>query len=246
MHHGNGALTPPPGRSSRARPLTPRLLAIVAAATLALAHPFAYAPTATAAEACPDVQVVFARGTFEPPGVGGTGQAFVDTLRGQLPGKSIDVYPVNYPASLDFARAADGVVDASTKVQSVANACPDTKLVLGGYSQGAAVIAYITTDAVPADFALPRGITGPMPSAVAGHVAAVTLFGKPSNGFLNLIDRTAPPITIGKAYTAKTLDLCIPGDPVCSPDGGNNGAHGQYAVNGMVNQAAGFATERVT
>ncbi|MDF2829267.1 MAG: cutinase, partial [Mycobacterium sp.] len=31
--------------------------------------------------ACPDVEVVFARGTFEAPGIGNTGQAFVDALR---------------------------------------------------------------------------------------------------------------------------------------------------------------------
>ncbi|WP_263993195.1 cutinase family protein, partial [Mycobacterium paraense] len=37
---------------------------------------------------CPDVQVVFARGTGEPPGVGPTGQAFVDDLRSRVGGKS--------------------------------------------------------------------------------------------------------------------------------------------------------------
>ncbi|HET7739272.1 MAG TPA: cutinase family protein, partial [Mycobacterium sp.] len=104
----------------------------------AVVHPFVYAPVAAAAP-CPDVQVVYARGTFEPPGVGLTGQAFVDALRGKLPDKSVDVYPVNYPASLDFARAADGVIDATNKVQDVAAKCPDTKMVLSGYSQGAAV-----------------------------------------------------------------------------------------------------------
>ena len=86
-------------------------------------------------------------------------------------------------------------------------------MVLSGYSQGAAVIAYITTDSVPANYQLPPGITGPMPNAVAGHVAAVTLFGKPSTGFMNMIDRTAPPITIGSGYAGKALDLCIPSDP---------------------------------
>ncbi|BBZ58186.1 hypothetical protein MPHO_51780 [Mycolicibacterium phocaicum] len=87
-----------------------------------------------AAEACPDVQVVFARGTFEPAGVGGVGQAFVDALRAKAPGKSVDAYAVNYPASLDFATAADGVIDARNKVMATANACPNTKVVLGGYS----------------------------------------------------------------------------------------------------------------
>ncbi|MET0700472.1 MAG: cutinase family protein [Mycobacterium sp.] len=233
-------------RAQRVRRRLVRLLfAAVSAATLA--SPFAYAPTAAAADPCPDVQVVFARGTFEPPGVGVTGQSFVDALQAQLPGKSINIYPVNYPASLDFQQgAAAGVIDASNKVQDVANTCPKTKQVLGGYSQGAAVIAYLTTDTLPPDYVLPVGITGPMPKSVASHVAAVTLFGKPSSGFLQMLDTGAPPITIGSAYGPKALDLCVPNDPVCAPGGGDPGAHGQYAVNGMTDQAAGFATQQVS
>jgi len=229
-------------RVSGARRALPLLAAIAAAIMTVL--PFVGAPTA-AAEACPDVQVVYARGTFEPAGVGVTGQEFVDSLRGKLQGKSVDVYGVNYPASLDFARAADGVSDASAKVQDVAAKCPDTKMVLGGYSQGAAVIAYLTNDSVPPGYALPAGMTGPVPDSVASHVAAVTLFGKPSTGFMNMIDRTAPPITIGHLYSGKALDLCVPEDPICSPSGGDGGAHGLYAVNGMTDQAAGFASQHV-
>ena len=56
---------------------------------------------------------------------------------------------MNYPASLDFATAADGVIDARNKVENVATTCPNTKIVLGGFSQGAAVAGYITADAVP-------------------------------------------------------------------------------------------------
>ena len=173
-----------------------------------------------------------------------TGQALVDSLCGQLGGESVEVYAVNYPASLDFTQAADGVIDANHKVRDVAAACPDRKMVLGGYSQGAAVICYLTTDTVPADFPPPGGITSPMPASVSNHIVAVTLFGKPSNGFLNMVDATAPPITIGRRYTPKTLDLCIPEDPVCSLSGGSdNGAHGAYAVNGITDQAAGFAAQ---
>uniref|UniRef100_UPI00109ECFA8 cutinase family protein n=2 Tax=Mycobacterium TaxID=1763 RepID=UPI00109ECFA8 len=47
----------------------------------------------TAAAACPDVQVVFARGTGEEPGVGPTGQAFVDALHQRVGDRSFDVYP---------------------------------------------------------------------------------------------------------------------------------------------------------
>jgi cutinase len=213
--------------------------ACVAAGSLAVAGQAAAEP-----EACPDIQVVFARGTFEAPGVGGTGQAFVDALRAKSAGKSVDVYPVNYPASLDFATAADGVVDAGNRIRATVAACPDTKVVLGGYSQGAAVAAYITADAVPAGFVLPPGLTGPMDPSVADHIAAVALFGKPSSGFLQMIYTGAPPITVGAAYTGKTLDLCIPTDPVCAPGGGDGNAHNMYVANGLVEQAAEFAASR--
>jgi cutinase len=179
-------------------------------------------------------------------GYSSRGAAFVDSLRGQLGGKSIDVYPVDYPASLDFATAADGVIDASNKVRDMADSCPETKMVLGGFSQGAAVIGYITTASVPVGFTLPAGLTGPMPAEMADHVAAVALFGKPSNGFLQTINTAAPPIAVGPLYSEKTLDLCIPEDPICAPDGTDNGAHNLYAVNGMTSQAAEFAARRVS
>jgi cutinase len=205
-------------------------------------------PTATAnaaSDACPAVEVVFARGTNEAPGVGVTGQSFVDALTARLPGKSIDVYGVNYPASLSFGQAADGIVDAANRVQTIANTCPATKIVLGGYSQGAAVAGYTTTDSVPAGFDLPAGVTGPMPPAVASHVSAVVLFGTPDPWFMGLVAHSAPPITIGQAYTAKTIQLCAPGDPVCFPGGLDRSAHSSYKDNGMADQAADFVVAKL-
>jgi cutinase len=213
------------------------------AAISALASSPASVPIAAAA-GCPDVEVVFARGTTEPPGVGGIGQAFVDSLQTQLGPKSMWTYAVNYPASTDFPTAAQGVIDASARVREMAAKCPTTKLVLGGYSQGAAVIGYVTAAEIPPGFVLPPGITGPMPPEVANHVAAVVLFGEPSSRFLNRID--APPINIGTLYASKTIEQCIFDDPVCTNDGGNIGAHMQYVSNGMVDQAAVNVAQRVS
>ena len=221
-----------------------RFLGTAAVATSALVCSPVNIPVASA-DPCPDVEVVFARGTFEPAGVGGTGQAFVDALRAKVGGKSLDVYPVNYPASLDFSTAADGFIDASNKIRDVAATCPNTKMVLGGYSQGAAVMAYTTEDAVPSGYAMPAGI-GPMPPEVANHVAAVALFGKPSSGFLQMIYTGAPPITVGQLYADKTTDLCIPEDSVCAPGGNDSAAHNLYPVNGMADQAADFAARRLS
>lgn len=210
--------------------------------------PSAPVPSA-AAEPCPDVEVVFARGSGEPPGVGGIGQPFVDALRAQTGGRSLTVYPVNYPASTDFsspdfpATVIDGIRDASSHIESMAANCPDTKEVLGGYSQGAAVAGYTTSAAVPPGVPA-SAVPPPMPPDVAKHVAAVALFGTPSGEFLHKYN--APPLTIGPLYQPKTLELCAQGDPVCGNGGGNDfAAHTSYPVNGMTNRAANFASSHL-
>src|ERR1700730_4163138 len=102
------------------------------------------------ADGCPDIEVVFARGTNDAPGLGDVGGAFVDALRGKVGGRSVGAYAVNYPASFDFLAAADGANDASGHIQYMVDNCPDTRLVLGGYSQGAGVIGVVRGVAVPA------------------------------------------------------------------------------------------------
>jgi cutinase len=197
-------------------------------------------PTASAAP-CPDVEVVFARGTFAPPGVGGIGEDFVNALRSKVGNKSVGVYAVVYPASTDFPTAVDGIRDASNHIKDMAANCPKTKLVLGGYSQGAAVIGFTTANVVPAGVD-PANVPQPMPGDVANHVAAVALLGKPDTEFMNTIND--PPVTIGPLYAGKSIELCAPGDPICS-DGNDGGAHTSYTTIGMTDQAAAFAASRV-
>ncbi|MGE2721418.1 cutinase family protein [Mycolicibacterium celeriflavum] len=236
-------------------------LAVPLAALLAAPVPLAAAqpppppaPVPAPPPGCPDVQVVFARGTLEPIGVGGVGQAFVDSLRAQAGGRSVDVYAVNYPASNDFGdriqfarTVVDGIRDAGTKVESTAATCPDTRIVLGGFSQGAAVAGYVTSaeipEEIPAEFR--EYIPNPMPSEVADHVAAVVLFGKPSSQFMQ--DIGAPTIVIGPSYVDKTLDLCAEGDTICNgaPPGLPPIAHNSYAFNGMTNEGAAYAVARL-
>jgi cutinase len=191
---------------------------------------------------CPDVQVVFARGTGEPPGVGGTGQAFVDNLRSRVGGKSLDVYPVNYPASNDWETGLDGIRDAGFHVQDMARTCPNTRMVLGGYSQGAAVMGFVTSAAVP-DGVDPATVPKPLDPAVANHVSSVVLFGMPNVRAMNFLNQ--PPVAIGPLYQPKTIKVCAPEDPVCS-DGMNFAAHNTYASNGeMIDKGAAFAASHL-
>ena len=198
-------------------------------------------PSASA-QPCPDVEVVFARGTGEPPGVGPVGQAFVDSLRPRIGGRSLDAYPVNYPASDQWDTGIDGIRDAGAHVLSMAGSCPQTKMVLSGYSQGAAVMGFVTSNAVP-DGVDPATVPKPLDPAVAQHVAAVVLFGMPNVRAMDFLGQ--PPVVIGPAYQVKTIKVCAVEDPVCS-DGMNFAAHDTYANDGtMVNQGAAFAASHL-
>src|SRR6476660_2808597 len=225
------------------RPVRPRQIAfsIGAAALSGWALQCAPLPSAQA-EPCPDAEVVFARGTTEAPGLGPTGDAFVDSLRTRVGAKSVGVYPVDYPATTDFPTAVDGIADARTHVLSTAANCPKTKMVLGGFSQGAAVMGFVTANAVP-DGVSPLDVPAPMPPDVSNHVAAVALFGKPSTRFMHAIND--PPITIGPQYLAKTIDLCVDNDLVCDTDGRSFSAHNEYVDSGMVDQGATFVANEL-
>ena len=219
---------------------------IIAAAALMSA-----APPSASAQPCPDIAVAFARGTGEQPGLGTTGQAFVDALRAQAGGRTVGAHGVNYPASTNFVSGAeftrnivDGMRDAANHVQGVSAVCPDARLILGGYSQGAVVAAFVTSDVVPAD-APADYVPAPLPPEVADHVAAVVLFGKPVGE--SLVKYGAPAADIGPLYIGESLELCAPGDWICSsgPAAEPNLAHGSYIANGMVAQGAAFALSRL-
>lgn len=239
-------------RSRVADVIARRTLAHLGAATLIAATMLLHIPGQSAsAQPCPDVEVVFARGTGEPPGVGNVGQAFVDSLRWQLLGRSVGVYAVNYSASGDFAggpeftrTVADGVRDAGVRVEFMAAACPHTRVILGGYSQGAVVAGFVTSAVAPEG--LPAGsIPVPLPPEAATHVAAVALFGTPTGPFMPKYG--APAVVVGPLFAAKTIALCAPGDPVCTdpPVPGPADAHIQYPFNGMTGEAATFAATRL-
>lgn len=210
------------GRAGRfARRLTPAVSAMMAATALVTAP----MPIAAAAD-CPDVEVVFARGTDEPPGIGVVGQALVDSFKSLLKGKTVRPYAVQYPASYDFLAVANGANDASAHIQATAKNCPKTKIVLGGYSQGAAVVDVVTTSPIAG-----LGFSNPLPSDMTNHVSAVAVFGNPSA-------RVGQPLTmLSAAYGPKTADMCNTNDPICSL-GQDFGSHVRYPQSGLVKKAA--------
>lgn len=206
--------------------------ALLVGAAAAITSSIALAPVASAD--CPDIEVVFARGTDDAPGLGAVGGAFVQALSSKVGGRSVGSYAVNYPASYNFLLAGDGANDASAHVQYMMGACPNTRLVLGGYSQGAAVMDVITSVPVPI-----LGFNSPLPPNAPDFVAAVVAFGNPSA-------KLGAPLTIAPIWGPKSIDLCNAGDPICQTDGENVDAHtSPNYTGGFVNQAADFVAGRV-
>jgi cutinase len=187
------------------------------------------APATASAQDCPDIEVVFARGTNDAPGLGDVGGPFVDSLRGKVGGRSVGAYAVNYPASFDFLAAAGGANDASAHIQYMVNTCPATRLVLGGYSQGAAVIDVISAVPIPA-----VGFDNPLPPNVPDHVAAIAVFGNPSA-------KLGLPLTVSPVWGGRAIDLCNGDDPICQTDGESLAAHRTPAyAGGPVDRATSF------
>ena len=208
------------------------------AAALVTAAGLLATPSAPVAHAfdCPDVEVIFARGRLEPVGAGQIGNAFVSALRNKT-GKNVNLYAVRYPADNQIDVGAN---DMSARVQSTMASCPDTRIVLGGYSLGAAV----TDVALAVPFAF-FGFDNPLPPGADQHIAAVALFGNGS--------AWAGPIgAFNPVYRERTIEMCHGADPVCNPANPDtweanwtDHAAKAYINAGMVNDAADFVAGRV-
>jgi cutinase len=219
------------------RSLLTGLVVALVSGTL-LITPLTVAPMtpSASAQSCPAVEVIFARGRLESAGVGKLGNAFISALRSKT-NKDIDVYAVDYPADNEIDVGAN---DMSGHIQYMINTCPDTRLVLGGYSLGAGVTDVVL--ALPFKF---FGFDAPLPPGADTHIAAVALFG-------NGITWAGPIGSFNPIYRERTIDLCHGADPICNPadpntweDNWPSHLANAYIDAGMANQAADFVAGRI-
>ena len=205
-------------------------------APTAIPRTFPGAVQTASAAPCPEVEVVFARGREEAPGAGRIGNAFVNALRAKT-GKDVGLYSVRYPADTEIDEGAN---DMSQHIQYMAANCPNTRLVLGGYSLGAAVTDVVLAVPFPA-----LGFNSPLPAGMDQHIAAVALFG-------NGMQWVGPITNFSPLYSDRTIELCHGDDPICNPTDPNNWEAywpdhfaPAYIDAGLVNQAADFVAGRV-
>ena len=231
-----------------------RLLGV--AATTAAALFIAPVPFA-AAQGCPDVEVVFARGTCEPPGVGGVGQAFVDAVRAQAAPRVGQRVSGQLRGQQRLHGRPHRVRQDSGRRDPRCGHCtsrrpPRTVRTPGSCSAGSRRAqrwrAYVTSAEIPEQVPAEYPRVHPESDALGGGRPRRRRgpHRTPSPEFLANIG--APPITIGPSYVDKTLKVCAPDDNICngSPAGPPSFAHAMYGVNGATNDAAAYAVARLS
>jgi hypothetical protein len=225
--------------------LTIAATGVVGAAGLLVA-PLTFAAQAPR-NACPDVEVIGARGTTERPGLGVLLAPLAQQLTRELP-QTVRSTAVDYPASFNYtASVRQGVTSLAGDLQQTAAACADTKFVLAGYSQGANVVG----DALVGSSGRGRAAAQPaIPTALSDRVVAVLLFGDPTftaGEDFNVGDGTRSgvfPRGAGRmdAVADRTQSFCNRNDRFCQ-GGTSLAAHLDY--NKFLDDATNFVAQQL-
>jgi hypothetical protein len=184
--------------------------------------------------ACPDVEIIGARGTTERPGLGVVLGPLAQQLTRGLT-QRVRTTAVDYPASFNYqASVRQGVSALAADVKRTAAACSRTRFILMGYSQGANVVG----DALAGRSTGRRAAPAPaaVPAALSDRVAAVLLFGDPTftaGESFNVTDGAKSGILArgdGRldAVAARTQSFCNRNDRFCQ-GGTSLAAHLDYA-----------------
>ncbi|KAF5315425.1 hypothetical protein D9619_007285 [Psilocybe cf. subviscida] len=184
------------------------------------------APAAAPISPCTAVHIIAARASTEPPGAGIIG-ALVAQVQSQS-SQSVSTNSPVYPATLtDYAdSSAAGTAAVKTLLTNQANACPNQKIVLVGYSQGAHIIGDAIAGGGGGVGLGPQ--TNPVPASIANRVVAVIQMGDPRhlafqsfNKGTSIRDGLFPRLS-SQQYSAtlkpRIQSYCDFGDPFC--DGG--------------------------
>ncbi|KAK0516241.1 hypothetical protein JMJ35_000844 [Cladonia borealis] len=171
---------------------------------------------------CKPVTVIFARGTIELGNVGSlVGPPFFNALDVALGAENVGVQGVDYPATIEgYLEGGDpgGAATTAQLLEQAASQCPDTQIVLSGYSQGAQEV-HLGEAMVSAE--------------VAARIAAVVVFGDPFKG------RPFPNIPESKVDT-----YCFALDLICEDTIVVDTYHLAYAVDAV--PAAIFVAQHVS
>ncbi|OJZ83100.1 carbohydrate esterase family 5 protein [Aspergillus luchuensis CBS 106.47] len=211
---------------------------IVTAALLSSALASASTAHANGKAPCAKVHMMLARGTTESyPGLLGS---LTDLVMDAIPDS--DYENIIYPATQEGSTPSyeEGIYNGTAQLKAYVKACPETKVVLFGYSQGAMVVSDMLAGG--GDNGTLGNITAPAVDPETGsHIAAVLLYGDPRhmpNQTYNVGDvsatgkypRTPEQLAALSKYADRLHDYCDDKDGVCDAAGTNLSAHMAYAT----------------
>jgi len=157
---------------------------------------------------CKALLLIFARGTTETGNIGTiVGPPFGDALKAGLGASNVAVQGVDYPASIDgFLEGGDptGSATMASLLSQAISQCPDSKIVLGGYSQGGQLVHNAAKEITAAETA---------------KISAAVIFGDPDDGQ-----------AVGSVPASKTDIFCAVGDDICAGGDIVLPAHLSYGV----------------
>jgi hypothetical protein len=173
---------------------------------------------------CADVHVITARASTERPGEGVTA-ALVSRIV-NTSDQTVSRAPVDYPATLtNYANSAGrGVAALTTQLTEQVQECPDQKIVLAGYSQGAHVVLDVLGGG--GGGVLGRA-TAPIDASIGSHVTAVATFGDPRHVVGQPFDagtatrdgrfpRSAAQLRVLAGFADRIQTFCDSGDTFCA------------------------------
>lgn len=196
--------------------------------------------------ACADVAIITARASTENPGEGITGALVTQIINAS--DQNVSRASVSYPATLGNYNNSSlaGINALKTQLTNEVTNCPNEKIVLAGYSQGAHVVLDVLGGGQGGSLG---AATAPISSAIASHVTAVVTFGDPrhvvnqpfnlgSSNRNGLFPRSAAQLQNLSGFASRIHAWCDARDTFCS-SGFSTNVHLTY-LNRYQNAAAQF------
>ncbi|KAF2003545.1 carbohydrate esterase family 5 protein [Amniculicola lignicola CBS 123094] len=158
---------------------------------------------------CAPMTILFARGTTEQGNMGTlAGPPFVQAVGAMMGAGNVAVQGIDYPADIPGFLAggdAGGSALMAQMVATVMSACPTTKLVMAGYSQGGQLV---------------HNAASMLSASQTAFVSSAVIFGDPNNGQ-----------PVGNVAAANTKVICHNGDLICAGQAVILAPHLTYSMN---------------
>lgn len=207
--------------------------------------------TDQAATTCADVAIITARASTEQPGEGITGALVTQIINSST--QNISRASVNYPATLNNYNSSSlqGINALKAQLTTEVQNCPNEKIVLAGYSQGAHVVLDVLGGGQGGSLGT---ATPPIDASISSHVTAVATFGDPRHVTNQPFDlgtatrngrfpRSAAQLQVLSGFASRIHAWCDANDTFCA-SGFSTQVHLTY-LNRYQDAAASFVLGKI-